>query len=121
MTTETKTLTQEELNGFIGTELYYKHWLGRGCYTDGVQHMAERAGAHWLIDAVYSYQCKEKIKVIPFQLWELKVENKTAVLTMKEDTNEPELVRQEIEYTDFPLDYIKLYLIDEVLLLPSEY
>ena len=35
--------------------------------------------------------------------------DKSAVLTMKEDSNTPELVRQEIPYTDFPLDNIKFY------------
>jgi hypothetical protein len=111
------------LEQFIGTEQWWKHWLPGLVYTDGVKYLAEQAGAHWLIDVVASYRRKE-----PFQIWELKVcpspENGTsraATVTMIEDTDQPELVRQEIPYTDFPLDYIKLYLIDGVLLLPSEY
>jgi hypothetical protein len=83
--------------------------------------MADTGGAHWLIDAVYSYQCQKEVKAEEFQLWELKVTNKTAILTMRRDTNEPEIVQQEIPYTDFPLDYIKLYHINGTLLLPSEY
>lgn len=126
--TKEKRLTQEELNMFTGSEEFYKHWLG-GIYTQGVLHMADAGGAHWLIDAVYSYQGESHVKHVPFQLWELKrTDQETpeegkpmAILTMKEDTNEPELVRQEIEYTDFPLKYVKLYLIDKTLLLPSEY
>jgi len=108
---------EQELHEFIGTEHYYRHWLNRFVYTDGVKYLAERAGAFWLIDAIASYGRKE-----PFQLWELaKHENKTATLTMKEDSDRPVLVRQTIKWTDFPLDSIKLYLIDGVLLLPSEY
>ena len=40
---------------------------------------------------------------------------------MQEDTGERAKVRKKIPYTDFPLDEIKLYLIDNVLLLTSEY
>lgn len=112
-------LSQSELNQFTGTECYYRHWLGHK-YTDGVKFLAEKAGAYWLIDAVMSYQAK--FKDIPFQDWELTVEeDKTAVLTMKEDSDKPELVRQRIPLTDFPMPYAELYFIDGVLLLPSEY
>ena len=66
-----------------------------------------------------------------FQVWELKVDlnKRSAVLTMKEDSDAPELVRQEFGYTNFPLDEIKFYIelgcIDGynpvyVLMLPSE-
>jgi len=106
-----------DLNQFTGTENYYRYWTGQGVYTDGVQYLAEQAGAYWLIDAVFSYRRSES-----FQVWTLKKnDDNSAVLTMQEDTGEPAKVRQEIPYTDFPLDSIKLYLIDSVLLLPSEY
>lgn len=109
-------ITEKELRQFIGTEHYYKNTFGL-LFTDGVKYLADNAGAYWLIDAIESYHRPEH-----FQLWELhKQEGNKAVLTMKEDTNEPLLVEQEIPYTGFPLDYIKLYLIDGVLLLPSEY
>jgi len=103
---------------FTGTENYYKHWVGNYVYTDGVKFLADKAGAYWLIDAIFSYRRKE-----PFQVWELAVDTprNKALLTMREDTKYPPKVRQEIPFTDFPLDYIKLYLIDNVLLLPSEY
>jgi len=107
---------QAGLNQCIGTTQYFIHWTKTLKYTDGIKFLADNAGAYWLIDAIASYQRKE-----PFQLWELKVNDSKAVLTMKEDTNEPVLVKQEITYTDFPLDEITLYLIDGILLLTSEY
>jgi len=107
---------QNGLNQCIGTTQYFIHWTRILKYTDGIKFLADNAGAYWLIDAIASYQRKE-----PFQLWELKVKDSKAVLTMKEDTNEPILVEQEISYTDFPLKEITLYLIDGVLLLTSEY
>ena len=120
---------KQELNGFCGTECYYRHFTG-GKFTDGVKHLADRAGAYWLIDAVFSYQCERKIRAVPFQIWTLKVlrselgKNKNepmAILEMNEDTGEPLKVSQKIPYTDFPKGEVKLYLIDGVLLLPSEY
>lgn len=120
---ETKAkLTQSDLDQFIGTEQYWKHWMPGLVFTDGVKYLAETAGAFWLIDIVASYRRKE-----PFQIWTLKVnkdhaeDEPMAVVTMQEDTYQPELVRQEIPYTDFPLDEIKLYLIDGILLLTTEY
>ena len=110
---------KNDLALFTGTEQYFKHWLGFN-YTDGVKYLSGKAECYWLLDAIGSYQYK--FKRVPFQVWILKVNaDKTAVLEMKEDTNQPLLVRQEIPYTDFPLTEIKLYLIDGVLILPSEY
>ena len=111
------TLT-EELQQFTGTENYYRHAFG--CkYTDGVQYLAENAKAYWLLDAIFSYARKE-----PFQIWKLQlspVGDKDAVLTMREDSDTPVIVEQLIEYTDFPIEHIELWLIDGVLILPSEY
>ncbi|MBI9016289.1 MAG: hypothetical protein JEZ07_03400 [Phycisphaerae bacterium] len=103
---------------FTGTEQYYKNEvLGPMVYTDGVKYLHESADCYWLLVTISSYRRTE-----PFQLWELKVqENRSAILTMKEDSGEPYLVNQKIPFTDFPLDEIKFYLIDGVLLLPSEY
>ena len=110
-------LTQSELKQFTGTEHYYRHWTKRIVFTDGVHYLAEKAGSYWLIDAIASYKRKE-----PFQVWVLKVkEDKSAVLTMQEDTGQPVKVRQVIPFTDFPLDEITLWLIDGILILPSEY
>ena len=113
----------------IGTTKYIRHNSKQLVFTDGVHQLRADTDGFWLVDAIASYQHKHNDK--PFQLWELKTDltNKTAVLTMKEDTDEPELVRQEIKYTDFPLDNIKFYVeggyVDgreiPVLLLPSEH
>lgn len=107
----------KDLEQFTGTMNYYKHWTGRCKYTDGVHYVAEKAGAFWLIDAIVSYKRKE-----PFQIWTLKKNpDNSAVLTMQEDADQPIKVKQDFAYTDFPLDEIKFYLIEGVLILPSEY
>lgn len=101
----------------IGTEQYWKNDALSFQYTDGIKFLHESCEAYWLLIAISSHHRKE-----PFQLWELKVnDDRSASLIMKEDTNEPNLVEQHIPFTDFPLDEISLYLIDGILLLPSEY
>jgi len=106
------------------TDNYYVHPFGRLRYTDGVKIMAETGAAYWLIDAIASYQGDKRLRsrrMQEFQLWELSVKNGAAVLTCRPDSDEEPAVTQEIEYTDFPLDYMKLFVEGGVLLLPSEH
>ena len=123
------TLAKSDLDQFTGTLQYYRHPLCRTLlFTEGVHFLAEKAGAFWLIDVVGSYQ--HKLKQEPFQLWCLEKAGDGAVVTCRRDTNEPELVRQEIEYTDFPFavtgDRFEWYVCENddthfVMLLKSEY
>jgi len=110
-----------ELNSFIGTSCHYQHWLGV-CYTDGVKHLADRAAAHWLIDAIASWQ-PQAVKVDrEFQVWELIVNpDQSALLTFRTDAGVPPAITQKIEYTDFPLPSIEIWVEHGVLLLPSEH
>jgi hypothetical protein len=134
------TITLSELSRFTGTSGYHKNWTGL-LYTDGIKYLAEKAECYWLIDAIASYQ--HKLKRDPdlarFQLWILSVakeegERKYPFIKIKNDMGcaltcwrdtpkegvKPSKVQQ-IEYTDFPLPEIKLYVVDGILLLPSEY
>ncbi len=114
-----KPLTKSDLSQFIGTENYYKGWLGV-LYTDGVQYISLN-GLSWLVTDICSYQVKSEVKNLDFQSWTLKVNtDKTAVLTLT-DGNNNKLLEQKYSYTDCPIDEIKLYLIDNVLMLVSEY
>jgi hypothetical protein len=119
---ETK-LTEADLAGFTGTGTWWRHPLFRGfTYTDGVQYVAEKAGAYWLIDAILSHQIDPRAKAEEFQFWTLqRLPKGGATLTMTDGNTEDPIICQRIEYTDFPMDKIRLYLTDNVLLLPSEY
>lgn len=114
-----------QLSQFTGSENLYRHWLGI-FYTDGVHHLAEAAGAHWLIDAVASYQNTPQITKDPllceFQLWELHVNvgDRNGDLRCLRDTDDVAF-NQIIPFTDFPLPHQKLYVRDGILMLPSEY
>jgi hypothetical protein len=117
---------KETLKEFHGTNEYHKHLFpGRPAIllTDGCKFIRDACKANWLFDAILSYQGDLQSKQIRFQIWELKQLKKdlTWLLTCREDKGLKPVVTQSIEYSDFPLDYIKLWLIDKVALLPSEY
>lgn len=112
-----------DLQQFCGGGDYYKHLFGM-LYTEGVQYLAEQAGAYWLIDLVASYQKDPRVKnntrLQEFQLWELKVKDGKGVATLREDSDEPIIIQQVFD-TDFPLEEIRLYVEGGVLLLPNEH
>ena len=110
-----------ELSMHIGSLERVRHWTRRFIYTPGVVHLAQAAGAYWLLDAIASVCRNPNLRDAAFQVWTLTVNSsRSAVLTVT-DGDEIELLRHAILYTDFPLDQFTLYLIDGTLLLPSEY
>jgi len=128
MTTEPKTettkLTHFDLRQFTGTENYYRHLTGL-LYTDGVQYLCEVGRAYWLIEAIASYQNHRDVRsnerLQEFQLWIFKKKNSQGTLTLQEDTNCKPNIEQFIEFTDFPLDEISLYLCNNTIILTTEY
>lgn len=116
-------LTTESLHLFTGTSQYYRHWLNRFVLTDGVHYICNYGGA-WIVDAIASHQTKELLSdpmLQEFQFWKLRVNmDRSAVLTCLRDTDDV-MLTQEIEYTDFALDEVRLYLVEGILMLPSEY
>jgi hypothetical protein len=90
--------------------------------TDGAKFIAESADAYWLMDAIASYhhKCMKDDMLRDFQSWKLKVNDSAGVVSCDRDTNN-RAFSQDIPYTDFPLDEIKLYVCNGVILLPSEY
>ena len=125
------TTLEMELAHFTGTESYTNlryPWLRkRFLLTDGTKHLAEKAKAYWLMDAIASHQTNQQVVAEEFQFWMLTVNDKQAAVLTCTDGNNKELVRQEISYTDFPLNSISLYAaLDEclgglVVMLTSEY
>lgn len=117
-----------DLSQFTGTANWFRYRLLPGfLYTDGVQYVAETAGAYWLIDAIFSHQIDAKARKEEFQVWTLKraPEGTSATLTMtdggKSGRKPKPIIVQEIEYTDFPEPEITMWLEGKVLLLPSEH
>ena len=88
--------------------------------TDGVNALAEAAECYWLLDILGSYQTNKRLDK-EFQVWVLEVNHNddTAVVRGYNDTEL--IITQEIPFTDFPLEHVKLYLADGVIMLLSEY
>lgn len=120
MTVSSQTL-EEGIAQCTGTSTYWKHPIGKITYTDGIKWVADTAGAYWLIDLIASHQGNASLKREWFQLWEMTVTGRSAVVTCRHDTGTPPLVTQRIGYTDFPEGTWKFYLIDGVLMVPREY
>jgi hypothetical protein len=123
METKTKkTLDEADLANFTGSENWFKHWLGKVLFTDGVKFIADSAGAYWLVDEIAINQTRPRIRAEEFQVWLLKVdlEKRKGVLSC-DDGNGVVVFSKRIDYTDFPLAEIKFYCTDGVILLPSEY
>jgi hypothetical protein len=116
-------LTQSDLDKFSGSDELHPHWLKTFTYTDGVKFLAERGNAYWLLDAIASHQpnlLRKNPMLQSFQIWKLTVADRKGILWCGSDSDKLQLV-QKIPFTDFPLPEVKLYLVDKVLILPSEY
>lgn len=124
-TPKTAAEIESMLQQFTGTENYHRHALSGMVYTDGVKYLAEAVGAFWLIDAIASHQGRADLRAERLQLWRLEVADGRARLTCSRDIENGRpvdvYVTQDIEFTDFPLPAVTLYVTDGVLLLPSEY
>lgn len=129
-------LTQESLGQFTGTEAY--HSLGlttkmtKVIMSDGALHVAKEAGAFWLMDEIafaVAQVAKQNDRLAGIQFWHLQKSGTIARLLCYEDTGMKPAYVKHIEFTDFPLDSIDLWvqptqLGDEdywLIHLPSEY
>lgn len=117
--------TQELKDGlvnFYGTENYHFNplypWLK---YTDGAKFFAENAGggAYWFLDIIGTelreLTRKEDFLNIVLTSWD----NKARILV--DDGNDNALYSRDIDYTDCPAGSWQFYLVNDVLMLPSEY
>jgi hypothetical protein len=114
---------ENELAQFTGTENWHRFnpLMRNVLATDGAMHLAEKGEAFWLLDIIGSLKLVPKCANAPFITCKLvKNEDGGATFTATNGNN-TKLYTQEISYTDFPLDEITLYFIDNVILLPSEY
>ena len=107
------------LRHFTGTENYFKVMMGYKL-TDGVKHVCETAGAYWLTDVIISHAMAHKNQDMLACTLKVFDATNSANFTMT-DGDDNVLAAQEIEYTDFPAQSITLWVVDGVIMLPSEY
>ena len=123
----TEKLSREEfelgLKQFIGTQNYWEHNVP-GAFTliltDGANYIRQEAQAYWLFDLIATFQFDDRIQLHPFQMWQLKKLDEFWILECTRDDGEHMLTKI-IDYSDFPIDLIDIWVFDGVALLPSEY
>ncbi len=105
------------------SEAYHKFSPIKGfpVATDGVFTIAKAAGCFWLLDIIGSYQVCDNALDPEFQVWKLEVDLINSTGVVKGYNDKELIITQEIQYTDFPLPEIVFYMIEGVILLPSEY
>jgi len=117
-----KNFDASQLSHFTGTERYYRI-TRRHLLTDGTKFLAEEAECFWMMDAIASHLSEIGIEDW-FVLVRVQVEQGRALMVY-EDGNGTEHARQQIPYTDFPLQAVTLYACWDsehwVIMLPSEY
>ena len=120
---DTSKLTKADLEQFTGAEYYYRHSINRKVlFTDGVKYLADKAGAYWLLDEIALIQPYDKrVAVEEFQVWTLSVGCDNAASLKCDDGNGNVIYSKNIEFTDFPLDEVKLWFANDVIYLPSEH
>lgn len=122
----TPALTLADLAQFTGTTQWYRHGLNRSVlYTDGARHVAEQGAAFWLLDEIAIGQHVRQVARQEFQVWTLSVLPDDTARLVCTNGNETEVFSKFIEFTDFPLREITLWVeydgLHRVILLPSEH
>lgn len=118
---------KQELSTFTGTENYHRinRMMPSVLGTDGAMRMAELCEAFWLLDVIASH-----MPSVPddesFCVALLEKAGEEWRFTLVDDVPANSVyASQTIEFSDFPLDEIKLYVGRQdqywVILLPSEY
>lgn len=102
---------------FFGTENWWKHPLGF-LYTDSIQDFCEKHKAYWILDVVGSYMYG--FKDYSFLVICFDVQDSQCKFYAKEDSGQPNIVEQAIEYTDLDVS-IKLFFENGVLMFPSDH
>lgn len=120
----TPELIQQNLTYFNGSDTFYEHYIGPKklfIYTEGIKYLADNTGLYWYLDYIGLHnQSLKVLKLESFQSWVLKKIEDRWLITC-DDGNKNILFTGEIEYSDFILAEITVWLVDGVLLLPSEY
>ena len=118
---------KEGLQHFHGTEVFYRIPLLRTRYTDGLKYLAEVAECFWLITdtSVIAKNLMNRSEFITIDFKRLPKEEQDATGYEAEiiytDGNDNLLEKQGYHITDFPLDELRLFFVNDTLMLPSEY
>ncbi|MAW93872.1 DUF6876 family protein [Leeuwenhoekiella sp.] len=112
---------------FYGSEVVYTLPLFNYKYTEGIHFLAEQATCYWMLTdigaVVRRLRAKHGFIVVLFKRYNEAEQQRThheAVINYG-DGNGITLFEQQYTITDFPLDELHLFFVDDTLMLPNEY
>lgn len=111
---------------FTGTDHYYKHLFpGKSpiIISEGCRYVREKCEANWLFDQILIAQSLPRMKNVFFQKWvfgQLREDLSWKLNCINTDDGKS-VWSKRIEFSDFPLRKIEIWVIDKVALLPNEY
>ncbi|MEO2072590.1 MAG: DUF6876 family protein [Zunongwangia sp.] len=118
---------KERLQYFTGTEMFYQIPLLRTRFTDGLKYLSEVAECFWLItDAsviAKSLMNRSEFITIDFKKMSEEKQDYTGYEAeiIYSDGNDNVLETHRYNATDFPLDELRMFFVNDTLMLPSEY
>ena len=118
---------KEGLQHFHGTEMFYQIPLLKTRFTDGLKYLSEVAECFWLITdtSVVAKNLMNRSEFITIDFKRLHKEKPDfegyEAEIIYSDGNDTILEKQRYRVTDFPLDELRLFFVNDTLMLPSEY
>ncbi len=118
---------KENLQYFTGTEMFYQIPLLRTRFTDGLKYLSEVAECFWLITdtSVIAKSLMNRSEFITIDFKKLSEQERETkgfdAEIIYSDGNDTILEKQGYRATDFPLDELRLFFVNDTLMLPSEY
>ena len=117
----------EGLQHFHGSETIFQIPLTRTRYTNGIKYLANAAECFWLITyaSIIAKSLMDKIYFNFIDFKRLSPEEQDAIgheaVIIYSDGNDNVLEKHKCNFTDFPLDELRLFFVDNTLMLPNEY
>ena len=118
---------KEGLQHFQGSEMLYQIPLIRTRFTNGLKYLANVAECFWLITdtSVIAKSLLNRSHFITIDFKRLSEDEQDYTGYKAEiiysDGNGNVFETHQYNFTDFPLDELRLYFVDNTLMLPSEY
>ena len=126
MTTKEKISYEEfsnNLDRFIGSEHFYPIAFSPLVFTEGIKYFAEKCECFWLIDLI-GHGLKRLHRELGYLFIDIEVNKRHTVhITVRQDRDMPVVFdkKQRDLCKIIPVGTYRLYLMNDTLLLPSEY
>ena len=118
---------KERIQHFNGSLVLYQIPIIGTKFTDGIKYLAEAGECFWLVTdtSVIAKSLRDKSRFISIDFKKFTQEEKNIMGYEAKidysDGNGLIFETQKYHLTDFPLDEIRLFFVDDTLMLPSEY